>query len=94
MIGELRYLKDVVTLAMDGDKCTACGLCLEVCPHQVLDRRGKRVVIVDRDACMECGACAKNCRFGAISVCTGVGCADAVINSVLRGGEPCCDCGG
>jgi NAD-dependent dihydropyrimidine dehydrogenase PreA subunit len=92
MMRKLRYLENVVTLELDADKCTACGLCLEVCPHQVLARQGKTVVIVDRDACMECGACAKNCRFAAITVRAGVGCAAAVINAALKGGEPTCDC--
>ena len=35
-MGELIYLKDVVTLQLDPEKCTGCGTCLEVCPHQVL----------------------------------------------------------
>jgi ferredoxin len=31
----LRYLKDVVTLELDSDKCTGCGLCTHVCGHVV-----------------------------------------------------------
>ena len=31
----LIYLKDVVTLQLDENKCTGCGMCLEVCPHEV-----------------------------------------------------------
>jgi len=42
---------------------------------------------------MECGACARNCEFGALSVNAGVGCAAAVINGIIRGTEPDCDCG-
>ena len=33
---ELIYLKNVVTLQLDPEKCTGCGTCLEVCPRQVL----------------------------------------------------------
>jgi ferredoxin len=90
----LVYLPGVVTLEFFGEKCTGCGLCLEVCPHQVLAMDNGLVRIVDADACMECGACATNCPFGAISVQSGVGCAAAVIKSSLgRGkseGPVCC----
>jgi hypothetical protein len=41
---------------------------------------------------MECGACAANCAFGAINVDKGVGCAAAIINSIIYGGEPTCGC--
>lgn len=91
-MGNLIYLKDVVTLQLDRDKCTGCRMCLEVCPHEVFKMNGSHAVIRNRDACMECGACSRNCPFGAISVETGVGCAAAVINSMLgiKGGECCC----
>ncbi len=29
------YLKNVVTLKLNEDKCTGCGMCLDVCPHEV-----------------------------------------------------------
>lgn len=88
----LIYLKDVVTLRLDENICTGCGICLEVCPHDVFKMNGSHVVIQNRDACMECGACSRNCPFGAILVNAGVGCATAVINSLLgrEGGECCC----
>lgn len=88
----LIYLKDVVTLQLEENKCTGCGMCLEVCPHEVFKMNDAHVVIQNRDACMECGACSRNCPFGAILVNTGVGCATAVINSLLgrEGGECCC----
>lgn len=85
------YLKNVVTLKMDSSKCTGCGMCLDVCPHGVFEMNAKSARIIHRDACMECGACSRNCPAGAISVDSGVGCAAAVINSLLgRTGECCC----
>jgi NAD-dependent dihydropyrimidine dehydrogenase PreA subunit len=86
------YLKNVVTLQLDENKCTGCGMCLYVCPHEVFKMNSKKVMIQDRDACMECGACSLNCPANAISVQSGVGCANAVINSMLgrNGGE--CSC--
>lgn len=86
------YLKDVATLEMEEQKCTGCGMCLEVCPHTVFKMQGKIAQIACRDACMECGACSRNCPVGAISVQAGVGCAAAVINLLLgrNGGDCCC----
>jgi len=77
------YLPNVVTLALDQDKCTGCGACLTVCPHEVLALDNGRARIVRRDACMECGACATNCPFQAVTVQSGVGCAAAVIMTAL-----------
>jgi ferredoxin len=85
------YLKDVVTLSLDSERCYGCGMCLEVCPHRVLAKDNGKVRIAERDACMECGACAKNCPAEALKVSVGVGCAAAVINSALgRSGSACC----
>jgi NAD-dependent dihydropyrimidine dehydrogenase PreA subunit len=88
----MKYLSNVTTIALSGDKCTGCGRCIEVCPHGVFRMRDKKAAITDKDLCMECGACALNCESGAISVDTGVGCAAAIINSMLTGGEPACGC--
>lgn len=87
------YLKNVVTLEFDSEKCIGCGMCLEVCPHNVFKLAAHKVDIQDRDACMECGACAKNCPVQAVTVKAGVGCAWGIILGKLRGTEPTCGCG-
>lgn len=88
----MKYLADVASLQLISEKCTGCGTCLDVCPHNVFSIRDKKAVIVDKDSCMECGACVMNCQFGALYVDKGVGCAAALINSMVTGGEPTCGC--
>jgi len=89
----LIYLSNVVTLDLDPEKCTGCRMCTIVCPHEVFVVENRKARIVQKDRCMECGACQKNCPDQAISVRSGVGCASGIINGLLRGTEPTCDCG-
>ena len=90
-MGDLVYLRDVVTLELTKEKCVGCGMCVTVCPHAVFAMNGNDANIDNRDACMECGACARNCPVEAISVKSGVGCATAVINAALgRKNSACC----
>jgi NAD-dependent dihydropyrimidine dehydrogenase PreA subunit len=89
---ELTYLKNVVTLELHQEKCNGCGMCINVCPHEVFKLVGKKAEIIHRNNCMECGACANNCEKKAITVKAGVGCAAGIINGILRNTEPSCDC--
>ncbi|MGD2127231.1 MAG: mercury methylation ferredoxin HgcB [Desulfobacteraceae bacterium] len=91
-MGRLIYLKDVVTLALEHEKCVGCGMCVLVCPHTVLSMNNGKAYIGNRDACMECGACSTNCPTDAISVQKGVGCATAVINTALGRQDSSCCC--
>ncbi len=84
------YLNDVVTLRFFEEKCRSCLRCLEVCPRGVFKSNGGRVEVACRDACMECGACVRNCAAGAVTVIAGVGCANAVINSLMGRKSACC----
>lgn len=88
------YLKNVVTLKLDVQKCTGCAMCTFVCPHAVFQLKDKKAFIARKDSCMECGACDKNCPEGAIYVKTGVGCAAGILNGLIKGTEPSCDCSG
>lgn len=81
---QLKYLKDVVTLELDSDKCTGCGMCIQVCGHAVFALNEKAVQILDRDSCMECGACAMNCPVEAVIVRSGVGCAWAIFRDWFK----------
>lgn len=88
------YLPDVVSLELEIEKCNGCRMCTIVCPHSVFEIKNKKASIRFKDLCMECGACAMNCEPGAIKVKSGVGCAAGIINGLLRGTEPTCDCSG
>jgi ferredoxin len=87
-----RYLKNVATLELNKDKCKGCGMCINVCPHNVFTLNAGKAEILDKNLCMECGACAKNCPFSALKVDYGVGCAAAIIIGAITGTEP--NCGG
>ena len=73
------------TLKFEAEKCTGCGVCVDVCPHGVFAQNGRSVHLANPRACMECGACQVNCAFDAISVESGVGCAGAMIRAALSG---------
>jgi len=88
----MTYLKDVVTLQLDQQKCNGCMMCITVCPHEVFQLKDKKAFIQHKDQCMECGACEKNCSEEAIKVKAGVGCAAAVISGLIKGTAPSCDC--
>lgn len=67
-------------------------MCTRVCPHGVFELRDKKAHTMFKDACMECGACSLNCPEGAITVQSGVGCAQAIIQGILNKTEPTCGC--
>jgi MinD superfamily P-loop ATPase len=49
--------------AVNQERCTGCGKCLDVCPPEAIAiKDGKAVILIE---CTDCGACPRVCR-GAI----------------------------
>ncbi|HMF32853.1 MAG TPA: 4Fe-4S dicluster domain-containing protein [Candidatus Lokiarchaeia archaeon] len=81
-----------VFIYIDPKKCTACGLCAEVCPfglpEQAIDGKYQ---VYEVERCVECSACQRNCPAGAIQMqeIQGCGCLwDAAQRK--KGGSGCC----
>lgn len=53
---------------LEGDKCEACGECVEICPKGVLVLKNKSIMIKDVLNCSLCKACEEVCEFDAIHV--------------------------
>jgi len=47
-----------------------CGVCLSVCPAGCfsIDKKNRKVVVVNEDACMECYACKVQCKYDAVEL--------------------------
>jgi NAD-dependent dihydropyrimidine dehydrogenase PreA subunit len=56
-----------VTATVDVEKCTGCGICIEVCPVEAI-RLDAEVAVIDRDTCTGCGSCVNECPNEAISL--------------------------
>ncbi len=67
-------MKGIVTFNLD--RCKGCGLCVSVCPKQIL-RLDESITnikgyhpscIIDQAACIACGNCARICPDSVITV--------------------------
>ena len=53
---------------IDASECSGCGICIDVCPNDVLDIVGSTAGVVNEDRCDECGECLEECPLGAIDI--------------------------
>ncbi len=54
--------------AHDGDRCIACGVCIDRCPTDALTMSNGEEWLLNLDRCIGCGVCATGCRSGAIAL--------------------------
>ena len=50
---------------IDSNKCTGCGICVNICPQKAITIPDD-VAVIDQALCSKCGDCAKACPTGAI----------------------------
>ena len=53
---------------IDKEKCTLCGLCVDICPENVLAINAGTLVFANPDACTMCAQCESVCPEQAVSV--------------------------
>jgi len=51
---------------VDKEKCTGCGVCVDICPVEAIKIENDKAVISDE--CVDCGACVNQCPQEAISI--------------------------
>ncbi|MCJ7810563.1 MAG: 4Fe-4S binding protein [Desulfobulbaceae bacterium] len=57
---------------IDGDACSGCGVCVDLCPTEAISLNSEGVAQRDEDACFGCGVCARSCPEEAISLKEGL----------------------
>ncbi len=71
-----------ITAIVNERRCSACGLCVLVCPYNALEiDEEKKVAVVNTAMCKGCGACSATCRSSAIDV---MGYTDGQVYAVIN----------
>ncbi|ADK84157.1 NADH dehydrogenase (quinone) [Desulfarculus baarsii DSM 2075] len=60
--------KELITFAIDVDKCTGCGSCARLCPQSAVSGEKKKPHQIDQSLCIRCGVCYDSCKFGAVVI--------------------------
>jgi nitroreductase/NAD-dependent dihydropyrimidine dehydrogenase PreA subunit len=60
-------MEDLTKPRLDPDRCTGCGLCVDVCPSDVLALENGKISLA-REGCFGCDHCAAVCTAGAIAI--------------------------
>ncbi|MBS3956037.1 MAG: 4Fe-4S binding protein [Clostridiales bacterium] len=52
---------------IEEDDCSACGICVDACPENVLEIVGDTAIAMNDEECTACAACMEECPMGAIT---------------------------
>jgi len=55
-----------VIAKVDLEKCTGCGICVDICPVSTIELKDNKAVI--GDDCVGCGQCEQECPNEAITL--------------------------
>lgn len=58
----------MVKIAVDNDKCTGCGTCVDNCPVDVFEIKDEKCIPANAEECLVCRACEVQCPESAIQV--------------------------
>ena len=51
------------------ERCSGCGLCVEICPYKALELdEEEKIAVINEALCKGCGACVSSCRTSAIDL--------------------------
>lgn len=53
-------------IEIDKDRCLGDGMCVDLCPEEVLEMKDGYPAMADRDRCTECRACEVSCEYEAL----------------------------
>ena len=58
--------RNLITVAIDAQRCSGCGQCVKVCAVNAISGERKKVHVIDAGVCTRCGACRNICTFEAV----------------------------
>jgi len=62
-------MADGIISAVNGEKCTGCGVCEEICSFNAIDVDPEdKVAVINNALCKGCGLCSSSCRSGALDI--------------------------
>jgi 2-oxoglutarate ferredoxin oxidoreductase subunit delta len=55
---------------IDREACTGCGICVRMCPQQILvvDKKTKKCEVIDENKCDRLAGCERACPTSAIKI--------------------------
>jgi len=56
-----------MAVQINQEKCTGCGLCVEICPVEAISMEDDKAKI-DAEKCVDCGQCVGECPNEAINM--------------------------